>query len=38
VDDIIGPQPPRPHKLTPFAHVEGLAITYPPEQGSLALE
>jgi uncharacterized protein (DUF488 family) len=38
VDDIIGPQPPRPHKLTPFAHVDGLAITYPPEQGSLALE
>jgi uncharacterized protein (DUF488 family) len=38
VEDIIGPQTPRPHKLTPFAHVEGLTITYPPEQGSLALE
>lgn len=25
----------RPHKLTPFAHVEGTSITYPPEQGSL---
>jgi uncharacterized protein (DUF488 family) len=25
----------RPHKLTPFAHVEGTAITYPPEQGAL---
>lgn len=25
----------RPHKLTPFAHVEGTTITYPPEQGSL---
>jgi len=25
----------RPHKLTPFAHVEGTAITYPPEQAEL---
>jgi len=25
----------RPHKLTPFAHVQGTAITYPPEQASL---
>ena len=25
----------RPHKLTPFAQVEGTAITYPPEQTSL---
>ena len=25
----------RPHKLTPFAHVEGTAITYPPEQPDL---
>ena len=25
----------RPHALTPFAHVEGVAITYPPEQGAL---
>lgn len=25
----------RMHKLTPFAQVEGLAITYPPEQPSL---
>ncbi|MGH6684794.1 MAG: DUF488 family protein [Pseudolabrys sp.] len=25
----------RPHKLTPFAHVEGRSITYPPEQASL---
>jgi uncharacterized protein (DUF488 family) len=25
----------RPHKLTPFAHVEGTAITYPSEQGAL---
>lgn len=38
VDDIIGPQAPRPHKLTPFAQVDGLTITYPPEQGSLQLD
>lgn len=25
----------RDHKLTAFAHVEGMRITYPPEQGSL---
>lgn len=25
----------RMHKLTPFAHVEGLSILYPPAQGSL---
>jgi len=25
----------RPHALTPFAKVDGTAITYPPEQGSL---
>lgn len=25
----------RTHALTPFAQVEGLSITYPPEQGSL---
>ncbi len=25
----------RYHKLTPFAHVEGRSITYPPEQASL---
>ena len=32
VDDIIDARQRRPHKLTPFAHVEGLCITYPPEQ------
>jgi uncharacterized protein (DUF488 family) len=32
VDDIIDARQRRPHKLTPFAHVEGLRITYPPEQ------
>ena len=25
----------RDHKLTPFARVEGMTITYPPEQGTL---
>ena len=25
----------RPHPLTPFAQIDGVAITYPPEQGSL---
>ena len=29
VDDIIDARQRRPHKLTPFAHVEGLCITYP---------
>ncbi|MGO4474870.1 DUF488 family protein [Massilia sp. 2TAF26] len=31
VEEIIGPQTPRPHKLTPFAHVDGLHITYPSD-------
>jgi len=31
VDDIIDARQRRPHKLTPFARVEGLSITYPPE-------
>jgi len=30
VDDIIDARQRRPHKLTPFARVEGLRITYPP--------
>lgn len=37
VDDIIGPHPPRPHRLTPFAQVDGTSITYPPQQGALDL-
>ena len=32
VDDIIDARQRRPHKLTPFAHVEGRSITYPPGQ------
>jgi uncharacterized protein (DUF488 family) len=42
VEDIIGPQTPKPHKLTPFAQVDGDRITYPSDiqlqaeaQGSL---
>jgi uncharacterized protein (DUF488 family) len=42
VEEIIGPQAPKPHKLTPFARVDGGRISYPPEtarqteaQGSL---
>lgn len=31
VDDIIDARQRRPHKLTPFARVDGLRITYPPE-------
>jgi uncharacterized protein (DUF488 family) len=27
----------RPHKLTPFAHVDGTRVTYPPEQPQLLL-
>ena len=27
----------RPHKLTPFARIEGTHITYPPEQSTLPL-
>jgi hypothetical protein len=30
VEDIIGLQKPRPHTITPFAHVKGTQITYPP--------
>jgi uncharacterized protein (DUF488 family) len=30
VDDIIDARSRKPHKLTPFAHVDGLRITYPP--------
>jgi uncharacterized protein (DUF488 family) len=33
--EILSPTDWRWHKLTPFAHVEGRSITYPPEQASL---
>jgi uncharacterized protein (DUF488 family) len=32
VEHIMGPNKRKPHTLTPFAHVEGLCITYPPEE------
>jgi len=31
VEDIIGGRCPQPHKLTPFAKVDGLRVTYPSE-------
>ena len=31
VEHITGPGQSHPHRLTPFAHVEGTRITYPPE-------
>lgn len=31
VIDILGPGSARPHRLTPFAHIEEGIITYPPE-------
>ena len=30
--DIIGSSPPRPHKLTPFARVRGMHVTYPTDK------
>lgn len=30
VEDIIGPQARKLHKLTPWGHADGLCITYPP--------
>jgi len=35
VVEILSETSHRPHKLTPFAHVEGLTVTYPPAQASL---
>ena len=32
VEDIIGPGGRKPHKLTPFAKVDGLQLTYPPSE------
>jgi uncharacterized protein (DUF488 family) len=37
VEDIMGPGKRKPHKLTPFAHVEGTLITYPPEEPQASL-
>jgi uncharacterized protein (DUF488 family) len=35
VVEILSETSHRMHKLTPFAHVEGTQVTYPPEQGQL---
>ena len=35
VIEILSASSYRDHKLTPFAHVEGTSVTYPPEQGAL---
>lgn len=35
VVEILSASSHRPHKLTPFAHVVGTSITYPPQQGKL---
>ncbi|HZQ41275.1 MAG TPA: DUF488 domain-containing protein [Rhizomicrobium sp.] len=35
VVEILSETAHRMHKLTPFAHVEGNQVSYPPEQGSL---
>jgi uncharacterized protein (DUF488 family) len=37
VEDIVGPARGQPHKMTPFAHVDGDRVTYPAEQGTLNL-
>jgi uncharacterized protein (DUF488 family) len=34
VEDIVGPKARKLHKLTPWAHADGLRITYPPEPAS----
>jgi uncharacterized protein (DUF488 family) len=33
--DVMSPTSAKPHKLTPFARVDGTRITYPPEQPAL---
>jgi uncharacterized protein (DUF488 family) len=37
VEDIVGAARAQPHKMTPFAQVDGDRITYPAEQGTLNL-
>ena len=37
VEDIVGPVRAQPHKMTPFAQVDGPRVTYPAEQGTLNL-
>lgn len=35
--DIVGETEPAPHKLTPFARLDGVRITYPPDAGQQEL-
>jgi uncharacterized protein (DUF488 family) len=35
VIEVLSPTSYREHKITPFAHVEGHSVSYPPQQGSL---
>ncbi len=35
VIEILSNADSRPHELTPFAHVDGTRLTYPPQQHSL---
>jgi uncharacterized protein (DUF488 family) len=37
VEHITGPGKSHPHRLTPFAHVEGTRVTYPPEHLDVGL-
>ena len=37
VVEILSQTSRRPHKLTPFAHVNGMKLTYPAQQGELTL-
>lgn len=37
-EDIIGPGHAQPHHMTPFAHVDGLRVTYPAEPATAASE
>jgi uncharacterized protein (DUF488 family) len=36
--EIVDSSSPKPHKLTPFARVDGIRVTYPAETGSLLVE
>ena len=38
VEHIVGPGPRRPHRLTPFARVDGQTLTYPGESGAATTE
>ncbi len=38
VEHVIGSGPAQPHRVTPWARVEGTRITYPPEDAQLPLD